>query len=108
DDAEWCADRSAMPDFKVKEMGELGHWINLEKLRDHPGSGDTSFGDEFKERKSYAYGVFDPREASWAPHIPHYEILDWWGPLVVRNDRGNLETRICNVVMVEPKSLQLV
>jgi hypothetical protein len=108
DDAEWCADRSAMADFKVKEMGELGHWINLEKLRDHPGSGDTSFGDEFKERKSYAYGVFDPREASWAPHVPHYEILDWWGPLVIKNDRGNLETRICNVVMVEPKSLQLV
>lgn len=108
DAAEWCADRSAWPDFKVKEMGELGHWINLEKLRDHPGSGDTSFGDEFKERKSYAYGVFDPREASWAPHIPHYEVLDWWGPLVIKNERGNLETRICNVVMVEPKSLQLV
>ena len=108
EDAEWCADRSSWPDFKVKQMGELGHWINLQELWDHPGSNDTSFGDEFKERKSYAYGVFDPREASWAPHIPHYEVLDWWGPLVIKDERGNLTTRICNVVMIEPESLGLV
>ncbi len=108
EDAEWAADRSGMPDYDVKRMGEMGHWLNLKKLEQHPGSSDTSFGDEFKERKSYAYGVFDPREASWAPHVPHYEVIDWWGPLVVKNDNGNLETRLCNVVMVEPKSLQLI
>lgn len=108
EDAEWAADRSGWPDYKVKAMGELGHWINLEALKDNPGSSDTSFGDEFKERKSYAYGVFDPRQASWAPHIPHYEVMDWWGPLVIKNSNGNLQTRLCNVVMVEPKSLRLV
>lgn len=108
DDAEWCADRSSWPDWKVKEMGEMGHWINLYKLRDHPGSNDMSFGDEFKERKAYAYGVFDPREASFAPHIPHYEVIDWWGPLVVKDENGAFTTRMCNVVMVEPESLQLV
>lgn len=108
EDAEWAADRSSMPDFQVKRMGELGHWINLEKLRDYAGSNDVSFGDSFKERKSYSYGVFDPRQASWAPHIPHYEILDWWGPLVIRASEGHYETRMCNVVMIEPNSLQLV
>jgi hypothetical protein len=108
DEAEWAADRSGWPDYKVKAMGELGHWFNLEALKEHPGSSDTSFGDEFKERKSYAYGVFDPRQASWAPHIPHYEVIDWWGPLVIKNDRGNYQTKLCNVVMVEPKGLQLV
>jgi len=108
DDAEWAADRSSWPDWKVKRMGELGHWINLAQLREHPGTNDTSFGDEFKERKSYAYGVFDPREASWAPHIPHYEVIDWWGPLVISDKNGNYETKMCNVVMVEPESLQLV
>lgn len=108
EDAEWAADRSGWPDYRVKQMGEMGHWINLEPLKDFPGGRDVSFGDEFKERKSYSYGVFDPREASWAPHVPHYEVIDWWGPLVIKNNRGNLETRLCNVVMIEPKSLQLV
>jgi len=108
EEAEWAADRSGWADYKVKEMGELGHWINLEALKDYAGGRDTTFGDEFKERKSYSYGVFDPREASWAPHIPHYEVLDWWGPLVIKNDKGNYTTRICNVVMIEPGSLKLV
>ncbi|MCP4899956.1 MAG: hypothetical protein GY906_23555 [bacterium] len=108
EDAEWCADRSGWPDFKVKSMGELGHWLNLQKLKDHAGSRDISFGDEFKERKSYSYGVFDPREASWAPHVPHYEVIDWWGPLVVKAEGGGYTTKMCNVVMIEPKSLQLI
>lgn len=108
EDAEWAADRSGWPDYKVKAMGELRHWINLHLLKDHPGGKDMSFGDEFKERKSYSYGVFDPREASWAPHVPHYEVIDWWGPLVIKNEDGDYTTRMCNVVMVEPKNLQLV
>lgn len=108
EDAEWAADRSAWADYRVKRMGELGHWLNLEALKEFPGSSDTSFGDEFKERKSYSYGVFDPRQASWAPHIPHYEVIDWWGPLVIKNDGGSYETRLCNVVMIEPKGLRLV
>jgi hypothetical protein len=108
EDAEWAADRSGWPDYKVKAMGELGHWLHLEALENMPGGKDTSFGDEFKERKSYSYGVFDPREASWVPHVPHYEVIDWWGPLVVANENGNLETKLCNVVMIEPKSLQLI
>lgn len=108
EDAEWCADRSAMPDFNVKTMGELGHWVGLEALRAHPGSNDTTFGDEFKERKSYSYGVFDPRESSWAPNVPHYEVIDWWGPLLIKSSGGGYVTKMCNVVMVEPKSLQLI
>jgi len=108
DDAEWCADRSSWADWKVKMFGEMGHWKNLEALKDHPGSNDTSFGDEFKERKAYAYGVFDPRQASWAPHIPHYEVIDWWGPLVIQERDGSYVTKNCNVVMIEPDSLQLV
>lgn len=107
-DAEWCGDRSSWPDYKVKQMGELGHWINLSPLKDHPGSHDLSFGDEFKERKSYSYGVFDPREASWAAHIPHYQVIDWWGPLVIRKKDGSYETKQCNVVMIEPESLGLI
>ena len=108
EDAEWMADRSGWPDFKVKQMGELGHWINLSALEDHPGSRDSTFGDEFKERKSYSYGVFDPREAQSAPHIPHYQVIDWWGPLVVKVDGKRYETRQCNVVMIEPGSANLI
>jgi len=108
EDAEWCADRSGWPDFKVKAMGELGHWKNLDQLRDHPGSSDTSFGDEFKERKAYSYGVFDPRQASWAPQTPHYEVIDWWGNLVIEDNRGSLKTRLCNVVMIDPDGLQII
>lgn len=108
EDAEWCADRSGWPDWKVKEQGELGHWLNLEQLRDHPGSAISSFGDAFKERKAYAYGVFDPRVGSWAPHIPHYTVIDWWGPLVIRAENGSYTTKICNVVMLEPDSLDLI
>jgi hypothetical protein len=108
DDAEWCADRSAWADYKVKQMGEMGHWINLDPLKDHAGTNDMSFGDEFKERKSYAYGIFDPREASWAPHVPHYTVIDWWGPLVVRSQNGSYETKQCNVVMIEPDGPQVI
>ncbi len=107
-DAEWCADRSMWTDYKVKEQGELGHWINLDPLKDHAGTADLSFGDEFKERKSYAYGVFDPREASNAPHIPHYQVLDWWGPLVIKQDDGSYVTKQCNVVMIEPDGPQII
>lgn len=108
DKAEWCADRRQWSDYEVKEMGELGHWINLERLRDHPGKNDVTFGDEFKERKSYAYGVFDPREASWAPHVPHYTVIDWWGPLVVKQRDDSYTTKMCNVVLIEPDSLNIV
>jgi hypothetical protein len=108
DDAEWCADRSHWPDWKVKQFGEMGHWINLDQLRDHAGSNDLSFGDEFKERKSYAYGVFDPREASHAPHIPHYQVVEWWGPLVIQDNNGSYVTKQVNVVMVEPDGPQII
>ncbi len=108
DDAEWCADRSMWMDWKVKQMGELGHWLGLEALKEHPGTADLSFGDEFKERKSYAYGVFDPREAANAPHIPHYQVIDWWGPLVVKQSDGRYVTKNCNVVMIEPDGPQII
>lgn len=108
EDAEWMGDRSSWADYRVKQMGELGHWVNLAALKDHPGSNDFSMGDEFKERKSYSYGVFDPREATWAPHIPHYEVIDWWGPLAIRKSGGVIETKMVNVVMVEPESLGLI
>jgi hypothetical protein len=108
DDAEWCADRSMWPDYKVKAMGELGHWLNLDPLRDHAGTADLSFGDEFKERRSYAYGVFDPKNASMAPHIPHYQVIDWWGPLVIQDKDGSYVTKQCNVVMLEPDGPQII
>jgi hypothetical protein len=108
DEAEWCMDRSIWPDYKVKAMGEAGHWINLQKLEDMPGDNDSTHGDEFKERKSYAYGIFDPRESGVSPHIPHYQVLDWWGPLVIKDEGGNYTTRECNVVMVGPEGPQIV
>jgi hypothetical protein len=108
DDAEWAADRSRWSDYKVKSMGEMGHWLNLDALRDWPGRTDEAFGDEFKERKSYAYGVFDPEEAAGAPHVPHYEVIDWWGPLVIEDRNGNYVTKMCNVVMIEPSGPQII
>ena len=108
DDAEWSCDRSLWPDYKVKQMVEMGHWIGLESLRDDPGSTDGNFADEFKERKAYAYGVFDGRNAVQSPHVPHYQIIDWWGPLVIKHKDGGYETRICNVVMVQPEGQALI
>lgn len=108
DDAEWACDRSMWADFKVKQMAELGHWKNCHLLKDHPGTHDISYGDEFKERKSYVYGVFDPREASTSPTTPHYEVVDWWGPLVVKHENGSYETKMCNVVMIEPNGPSII
>ncbi|MDL1985727.1 MAG: hypothetical protein LWX54_16360, partial [Deltaproteobacteria bacterium] len=108
DDAEWCADRSSWPDWKVKEMGELGHWVNLEPLRSYAGSNDVTFGDEYKERKRYAYGSFDPRGAANSAHIPHYEVIDWWGPLVIQQSNGGYVTRECNVTIIEPNGPAIV
>lgn len=108
DEAEWCMDRTIWADYKVKAMGEAGHWVNLEGLEDNAGDHDSTFGDEFKERKSYAYGIFDPREAGVSPHIPHYQVLDYWGPLVIKDEDGHYDTRECNVVMVGPEGPRLI
>lgn len=108
DEAEWCMDRSGWPSHKIKSMGELGHWKNLEALKNHPGQQTTTFNDEYKERKSYAFGIFDPETAGTARHIPHYQVLDWWGPLVIEDKDGNFITRECNVVIVDPEGLGLV
>lgn len=107
-EAEWAADRSLWPDFRVKEMVELGHWINLEGLKDDPGTTNSNTSDEFKERKAYAYGVFDPRNATQSPHVPHYQVIDWWGPLVVQEDDGRYTTKMCNVVLLQPEGAALV
>lgn len=103
-EAEWCSDRTSWAGYRIREMGENGHWLNLHKLRDQVGTNDANFGDEFKERKAYSYGVFDSREASHAPHVPHYTVLDWYGPL----DLGNGKEVLCNVVMIEPNQMKLV
>jgi hypothetical protein len=108
DEAEWCCDRSLWPDYKVKQMIELGHWTGLESLADDPGTDSGSMSDEFKERKAYAYGVFDSRNSTQAPHVPHYQVIDWWGPLVVEDNNGNLTTRLGNVVMVQPEGKALI
>jgi hypothetical protein len=108
DEAEWAMDRSSWPGWKIKQMGEMGYWTNLEALKDHAGNQDTSHGDEYKERKAYAYGVFDPREASWAAHIPHYTVHDWWGPLAIKKDGDSIEIKECNVVMIDADGLQII
>jgi hypothetical protein len=108
DEAEWCLDRSMWPDFRVKQMVEMGHWIGLEGLAGYGGSNDFSYEDPFKQRKAYAYGVYDNRNGAQAPHIPHYECVDWWGPLVIKDESGSYTTRICNVVMLDPNGLALI
>lgn len=108
DESEWALDRSLWPDFRVKQMVEMGHWIGLESLEGNPGSSEFIADNPFKQRKAYAYGQFDGRGGMGAAHIPHYEVVDWWGPLVIKNDRGSYTTRICNVVVVDPKGLKLV
>lgn len=104
-DSEWAGDRSSWPGYLVREMGERGHWLNLEELKDQPGTNDANFGDEFKERKAYSYGVFDSREASHAPHVPHYTVFDWWGPLDIHDNGKEV---MCNVVMIEPEQMKLI
>lgn len=109
DEAEWCADRSRWPVHKVRTMGRMGLWKNLDELKDHPGSVDGDIADDhFKQVKNYSVGVFDPREASGASHIPHYKVIDWWGPLDIPTEDGGWETRECNVVMIEPESRQTI
>jgi len=108
EEAEWCLDKQLWPDYRVKQMVELGHWINTESLAGNTGDNDFGSEDPFKQRKAYAYGMFDARGGTQASHIPHYEVVDWWGPLVIKNDDGNYTTRICNVVMIQPRSNAIV
>jgi hypothetical protein len=103
EDAEWAADRTMWSQGAVLKMGRDGHWKNLDQLKDRTGDNDINFGDEFKERKAYSYGVFDSREAALASHINHFEVLDWWGLA----DFGDGE-QIYNVVMLDPKGAQVV
>jgi hypothetical protein len=103
DDAEWAADRTMWSQGKILQMGKDGHWTNLDQLKERTGENDMNFGDEFKERKAYSYGVFDSREASLAPHINHWPVLDWWGLA----DFGEGE-QIYNIVMIDPAGAQLI
>lgn len=107
-EAEWLADQSVWPDYKVKMMGELGHWINLEQLRDYPGMNDSTGGDGFKERKNYAQGIYDPRDAGGAPHIPRYNVLDFWSPLVIKKEGRSYTTKECNIVCIDPEGICLI
>lgn len=108
EEADWCADRRLMSAMEVQKMGELGYWKNLDQLEDRPGVNDPTFGDEFKERKSYSYGVFDPREAAETPHIPYYTVEDWYIPIDLKEENGRFETKLCNVVVIDPDGLNVI
>ena len=108
EEAEWCCDRQLWPDYRVKQMVELGHWTNTDALEGNPGDNDYAYDDPYKQRKAYAYGLFDPRGGKQTATIPHYEVVDWWGPLVIKKDNGQYITKICNVVMIQPKSNAII
>lgn len=104
DSAEWGADRTLVSAMEVRQNAELGAWLNMDKLADRQGDGDVNYGDEFKERKAYAYGVFDSRQAMQAPHVAHYVAVDWWGPFKL--DGG--PEKFCNIVIVDWRGAQVV
>jgi len=107
-DAPWMGDQSLWPSYEIMRMGELGLWVNLDELRDHPGGEVTSLNDEYKERKFYSAGVYDTREATMSPHVAHYKCLDWWGPLdITKKIHGGKEV-MCNVTILDPDSKNLV
>jgi hypothetical protein len=108
EEAEWCCDRQLWPDYRVKQMVELGHWKNTEALEGNTGDNDYSYEDPFKQRKAYAYGLFDPRGGKQTATIPHYEVVDWWGPLVIKKENGQYITKMCNVVMIQPRSNAII
>jgi len=101
---EWCADRSLVPDYQVRQRGEAGEWLNLDELEHVPGDEVQTFRDEFKERKNLSYGVSDSRQASTAPHVGHRECVDWYGPL--RLD-GKSEV-MCQVTVLDPRQKRCV
>jgi hypothetical protein len=106
-DAEWCSDRSLWPSFKIIEYGRKGIFKNLDVLKDRAGDDDANFGDEFKERKAYSYGVYDSRQASLASHIAHFTLIDWWGYFRISEDPSEPEVP-CNLVLIEPNSAKCV
>lgn len=101
---EWCADRSLVPDYQVRQRGEAGEWLNLDELEHVPGDEVQTFRDEMKERKNLSYGVSDSRQASTAPHVGHRECLDWYGPL--RLD-GKSEV-MCQVTILDPRQKRCI
>lgn len=103
-DAEWLADRSLWPFFRIREMGQQGHWLNLSELKDEPGDDGSSHDDEHKERKAYSYGIYDAHEAKVSPHVGHLQVIDWWGPLDID---GNGQEVPCNVVLIDPQRRKL-
>lgn len=104
DDADWCADRSLVPSYEVIANGESGIWLNLEELSDQPGIDAADFGDEWKQRKAYSYGIFDQERAN-APHLDHYVAIDWWGWADIHGDRKPV---FCNIVILNPEQRQTV
>ena len=101
--AEWCADRTMWNAPRIRRMGELRLWKNLDKLKDSPGTRDSmAFDDEFKAAKAFAYGVFDSRSALDSPHIAHWPVFDWWGPFDLLDDEGE---ELTNLVIIDPEGL---
>lgn len=106
-DAEWMGDRSLWPSHRIVQYGKMGLFKNLDELKGHHGENDANMGDEFKERKAYSYGVYDSREASLAPHIPHYTVIDWWGFFRISENENDPEVP-CNITIIEPDSAGVV
>lgn len=104
-DAPWMGDRSIWPAYDVVKMGELGLWKNLNQLKGLHGGEVTTLDDEYKERKFYSAGVYDTREASMSPHVDHWKVFDWWGPLKIHGD--DKPEVMCNVTILDPDSANI-
>lgn len=99
DEAEWAAHRRLYSFDEVREMGKAGLWENLRQLDDAVGDDHASFDDEFKQRKAYSIGVWDPNAELQAAGIGHFEVLERWGLFDIEGD-GNAE--VCQIIAIQP------
>lgn len=105
DEAEWIAHRALMGTDQLQKMGEQGLWLNLDQLKDSHGEDTANFADEYKQRKSYSFGVFDPNAELQSAGVGHWETLERWGLFDIEGDGRPVE---CQIVMIQPNGRQVI
>jgi len=100
EEAEWAAHRALYNAGMIRAMIAMRLWVNWEEIQQLSGNDNVSHDDEFKQRKSYSIGVWDPTAELQTAGVGHYEVYERWGLFILDEQEGPVE---CQIVVVQPR-----
>jgi hypothetical protein len=105
EEAEWVGHRTVYTTNQIRMMGQLGLWENLSELEDSTGDDTAMFDDEYKQRKGYSFGIWDPHAELQSAGVGHYEVFERWGLFDIEDDGHPVE---CQIVVIQPRGRAVI